>query len=127
MEPPREGATYTVEREFAPEDVERFAELSGDRQPRHLEPDGDGRRLVHGLLTATLPTKLGGELEILAREMTFEFVRPVYTGEPITCELALDSVTEREDRVDVTGTITCRNDDGDVVLRGSLAGLIEAE
>lgn len=127
MTTPREGETHTYERAFTPEDVDRFADLSRDRQRRHLEPGDDGRRLVHGLLTATLPTKLGGDLELLAREMTFEFVHPVYTGEAIACELRVDAVEERDDRFDVTGSVTCRNENDEVVLRGTVEGLVWKE
>ncbi|NIS30185.1 MAG: dehydratase, partial [Actinobacteria bacterium] len=54
------GSRHTYERTFDREDVERFAELSRDEGYHHLVAEGDGPVLVHGLLTATLPTKLGG-------------------------------------------------------------------
>ncbi len=41
--------------------------------------------MAHGLLTATLPTKLGGDLNYIARTMEFEFLRPVYAGEELRC------------------------------------------
>ena len=69
MNPPVEGATRTFERTFTVEDVEQFAELSGDAQSRHTEPDDDGRVMVQGLLTATMPTKLGSDSEVLARTL----------------------------------------------------------
>lgn len=74
MNLPQEGEVRTFQRTFTPEDVRRFADLSGDEQPRHLEPDDEGRLLVHGLLTATMPTKLGGDLEVLGRSMSFDFL-----------------------------------------------------
>ena len=82
---PQEGETVAYERTFTVEEGEQFAALSGDNQPRHTEPDEDGRLMVQGLLTATMPTKPGSDPEVLAREMTFEFRQPVYTGERITC------------------------------------------
>lgn len=120
----REGDSRTFERAFTPEEVRQFADLSGDDQPRHLEPDGDGRLLVHGLLTATLPTKIGGDLEILARSMEFEFRKPVYTGETVTCELTVESVAERPDRYDLTASATCENGDGETVMTGTVEGLV---
>jgi acyl dehydratase len=82
---PQEGETVAYERTFTVEEDEQFAAPSGDNQPRHTEPDEDGRLMVQSLLTATMPTKPGGDPEVLAREMTFEFRQPVYTGERITC------------------------------------------
>ena len=124
MTSPSEGDTRTFQRTFTPEEVRQFAELSGDEQARHLEPDEEGRLLVHGLLTASLPTKIGGDLEILAREMDFEFRAPVYTGETVTCEMTVKSVEERANRYDLGASVTCENEEGDVVLTGRVEGLI---
>ena len=74
---PEEGDVHTVERTFTHEDVERFGEVSGDRQAIHTEPDDEGRLMVQGLLTATLPTAIGGDLGVLARTMEYEFREPV--------------------------------------------------
>lgn len=121
---PIEGETETVVRTFTEADVRRFAELSGDTQPRHTEPDDEGRVLVHGLLTATLSTEIGGDLEVLATTMTFEFQRPVYTGERITCRWTTERVEERQDRFDVAAVVDCSNDDGETVLTGTVEGLV---
>lgn len=121
---PSEGDTYTYERTFTPEDVRRFGEISGDQQSIHTDPDEEGRLVVQGLLTATLPTKIGGDLEYVARTMEFDFRRPVYTGETITCEWTTETVEEREDRYEAAGTAVCRNEDDVVVMRGSFEGLV---
>lgn len=122
--PPEEGDEYTFERTFDHEDVREFGELSGDQQPIHTEPDELDRLTVQGLLTATLPTKIGGELRYLARRMTLEFVQPVYTGERITCTVRLESVTERDGYYDVESSVVCTDEDDEVVLRGEIDGLI---
>ncbi|QFU84116.1 hotdog family protein [Natronorubrum aibiense] len=124
MSHPVEGETHTFERTFTTGEVERFADLSGDRQPQHTEPDDEGRLMVHGLLTATLPTKVGGDLEVLATEMTFQFCRPVYTGQPIACTWTFDSVEERDDRYAITVDVNCKNGENEAVLTGSIEGLI---
>lgn len=125
--PPVEGDTHIHERTFTPEDVRKFGELSGDQQPIHTDPDEEGRLVVQGLLTATIPTKIGGDLEFLARRMEYDFRRPVYTGETITCEWTTESVTEREDRYEAAGTAVCRNEDEVVVMSGSFEGLVWKE
>lgn len=121
------GETHTVERTFTEADVRQFAALSGDTQPRHTELDSSGRLLVQGLLTATLPTQIGGELEVLARTMSFEFERPVYTDEPITCTWTTDSVAEQDDRYVVEASGICENEDGQVVLNGLVEGIVWRE
>jgi acyl dehydratase len=124
MDEPEPGDTYTHERTFTPEDVRKFGEISGDQQSIHTDPDEEGQLVVQGLLTATLPTKIGGDLEYLAREMEFDFRRPVYTGERITCTWETEAVTEREDRFEASGTAVLENEEGEVVLRGFFEGLI---
>jgi acyl dehydratase len=123
--PPQEGDTHVVERSFSPETVRQFADLSGDDQPRHTEPDADGRLLVHGLLTATLPTEVGGELGVLGRTFEFEFHRPVYTGQTVRCACVIEAVEETDDdRYHLTVGVTCTRD-GDVVMTGSVTGIVE--
>jgi acyl dehydratase len=127
MDRPVEGETNSYERTFTVEEVEQFGELTGDDQPRHTEPDEDGRVMVQGLLTATMPTKLGGDSEMLARRMDFEFHRPVYTGEPVTCESRTEAVVEREDRYDTTSEVVCSNTEGEAVLTATIEGLVWKE
>ncbi|EMA50945.1 MULTISPECIES: MaoC/PaaZ C-terminal domain-containing protein [Halococcus] len=121
---PEEGDVHTFERTFTHEDVERFGEVSGDRQAIHTEPDDEGRLVVQGLLTATLPTKIGGDLGVLARTMEFEFRKPVYTDETITCEVTVTTVTERDDRYELACSVDCHDEDGTTVMRSGFEGLI---
>jgi acyl dehydratase len=122
---PAEGDTYTHERTFTTEEVRLFAEVTGDDQPIHTEPDDRGRLVVQGLLTATLPTKIGGDLQVLASGMEFSFRRRVYTGQRVACEwtnTALEPVEGRErDRIEAE--VVCRAE-GEVVLTAEIAGLV---
>ncbi|SEH16941.1 Acyl dehydratase [Natronorubrum sediminis] len=124
MTQPVEGETRTFERTFTVEDVQQFGELTGDDQSRHTEPDENGRVMVQGLLTATLPTKLGSDNDVLASTMELDFRRPVFTGERITCRSTYDTVVERDDRYEFTSDVVCENDDGDTVLTTTTEGLI---
>lgn len=126
---PSEGDTVVVERTFTTEDVETFTDVSGDRGDHHLEPDQEGRLLVHGLLTATLATEIGGRYDVLARTMEYRFRRPVYTGETIRCTAEFETVTWREDgRTEVEADVTfVRTDDGAVVLTGAFDGVTAGE
>jgi acyl dehydratase len=123
-EPPVEGDTYTHERTFTHEDVRRFGEISGDTQSIHTDPDEEGRLVVQGLLTATIPTKIGGDQEFIARTMEYDFRRPVYTGETITCEWTTETVKERANRYEASGTAVCRNEEGTTVMAGYFEGIV---
>jgi 3-hydroxybutyryl-CoA dehydratase len=118
------GSTSRWSRVFTLEDVRHFSEVSGDRGIHHVELDGEGRLVVQGLLTATLPTKLGGDLNYLAREMLFEFLRPVFTGELIDCSCSATRVEKQPGRTYVEFAISCANPSGKEVLRASTKGVI---
>ena len=118
-----EGDVVSYERTFSESEVRAFADLSNDRQGRHLEPDDDDRLLVHGLLTATLPTKIGGDHEVLASQMEFTFRRPVYTGQRVRCDVTFTEVTEGGDRDEVCADVECAVD-GETVLSGSFEGVV---
>jgi 3-hydroxybutyryl-CoA dehydratase len=56
------GDVIVWERTFTEEDVGLFALVSGDQGIHHMQSADQGQLIVHGLLTATLPTKIGGDL-----------------------------------------------------------------
>jgi len=126
--PLEEGRTVTFERTFDHADVERFVEVSEDRGEHHLDPDEEGRLLVHGLLTATLPTKVGGAYDVLASQMEFEFHRPVWTGEQIACAVTFDTVDRETDRgrTRVEASFDCTRT-GETVLSGRFRGVVRDE
>lgn len=125
MPPPiAAGDVTTYSRTFTPDDVRLFSEVSGDRGRQHVEPDAGGRLWVHGLLTATIPTKLGGDLNYLARTMSFEFLRPVFTGDTIICESTCTRAEAEDGRTYCEFAVVCRNQDGKEVLRATTTGVI---
>jgi 3-hydroxybutyryl-CoA dehydratase len=119
-----EGETSTYTRTFTNEEVQQFAELSKDQGYHHMVEDEDGTVVLHGLLTATMPTKLGGDLDFLARTMEFEFPRPAYTGVEITCESTIEEVTETDGRTEMVASFVCETETGEVVLRGKSEGVV---
>jgi acyl dehydratase len=119
-----EGEVRTYERTFTDEDVRQFAAVSGDTGRHHVERDAEGRLMAHGLLTATLPTKIGGDLNFVASEMTFAFHRPVYAGDTVTCEAEMTRVVDDGDRTRLTAEFVCHNQDGDRVMSGRSEGVI---
>ncbi len=109
---PAQGETLTYARTFTIADVRAFADVSNDRGAHHVHLDGEGRLLVHGLLTATIPTKLGGDLDYLAQEMAFRFHRPVFTGDRVECTCTATVAEERDDRTYIEFEIRCTNQHG---------------
>jgi 3-hydroxybutyryl-CoA dehydratase len=121
----RPGAKSRWSRTISEADVARFAEISGDRGRHHLERDEKGRLLAHGLLTASLPTKLGGDLNYIARTMKFDFVKAVYAGDALTCDGTVVSSAVQSARYKVRFAFEVRNQDGELVLRGDTTGSIK--
>jgi len=118
------GDVISWERTFTEDDVRDFARLSGDQGTHHLERDAQGKLMVHGLLTASLPTKIGGDLNLIAREMKFQFLRPVFVGDTIQCNVTLVVFEPGEDFNKVASSIVCRNQHGKEVLAGEASGII---
>ena len=119
------GDIITFERTFTQEDVELFTKISGDEGIHHTTPDEQGRLVIQGLLTATLPTKVGGDNNVLARRMDFEFLRPVFTGDTIICHVKITRYEkQKRDRTAITAVFTCNNQHGKEVLKGSFSGVI---
>lgn len=125
--PLKVGDIITFERTFTVRDVELFLEISGDEGIHHITPDEQGRLIVQGLLTATLPTKVGGDHNVLARTMNFEFLRPVFTGDIIICEVNIEKYERQENknnRTAITASFLCENQNGKEVLQGDFSGII---
>jgi len=118
------GDVITWQRTFTEDDVRLFAKLSGDEGEHHFVPDEHGRLMAHGLLTATLPTKIGGDINLIASEMTFAFQRPVFVGDTITCEVTLTELEPQEKYFKLNSTWVCRNQNGKEVMTGGGRGVI---
>lgn len=118
------GDSFTVDRSFTKSDVERFIDISGDKNSHHVVPDENGRLVVHGLLTATLPTIIGGQLNLVAKEITLDFIEPVYTGDQIKCNVIVAELEERAYGVKVRAEFICTNHYSSPVLKGHVFGII---
>ncbi len=118
------GDVISWERTFTEEEVRLFGELSGDRGVHHVQPDERGRLMVQGLLTATLPTKIGGDINFIARHMTFEFHRPVFAGDTVRCQVTITKLETGEAYTQLTCTFECHNQLDKQVLSGEAYGVI---
>ena len=121
------GDVQTWRRTFTESEVRVFGSLSGDEGVHHIQPDAEGRLMVQGLFTATLPTKIGGDLNFIAREMTFQFRRPVFAGDTIECKVTVTDLTEVEGITHVSSSWQCFNQENKEVLSGHAVGIIKEQ
>ncbi|EFH83463.1 MaoC family dehydratase [Ktedonobacter racemifer] len=122
---PPVGARVTRTRTITDQDIVRFAEVSGDTNPVHLDEayaaqSRFGRRIAHGFLTgsmisALIGTELPGPGSIYLGQ-TLKFSAPVYIGDTITVSVEVTKV--RVDKGLVFLQTDCINQDGARVLTG---------
>ncbi|MGE6631872.1 hotdog domain-containing protein [Bacillus sp. NPDC077027] len=120
----QQGDKFQAKRTFTHEDVFKFGDLTGDQGEQHTIPDEKGRLMVHGFLTASLATKLGGDFNFIGKEMTCTFIRPVYTGDTITCNMSVTTVEEQERYHCIDLFSTYHNQYGEDVIIGKSKGVI---
>ncbi|MFC1522304.1 enoyl-CoA hydratase [Elusimicrobiota bacterium] len=118
------GKKISWKRTITDREILLFAELSGDKAIHHVQKDSDGRLVAHGLFTATLPTKLGGDLDYIARSIQFDFVYPVCSGDTLTCVGIVDAVMKKPGRFKIKFSFTVTNQHNKLVLKGKSSGMI---
>ncbi len=106
-------------------DVALFIGTTWDVNPLHTDEQycketQFKRRIVPGLLTASLLTHLGGLWAFLATEMEFHFLAPVYVGDSITAEAEVAEIEAESGKVLLR--CKCTNQDGTQVLQAEVRG-----
>lgn len=95
------GQTFDLETKFRDVDIDRFAALSGDYNPLHMDVDaarsrGHRTRVVHGLLlTAALSRLVGMEFpgrDCLLESVSVDFLQPVYCGDTVSLKAVVTQV-----------------------------------
>lgn len=112
--------TYVTE-----ELVNNIANLSGDRNPVHLDETYAkntpfGKKIAHGLLclgmiSNVLASKLPGEGTVLLEEK-IKYRRPVYIGDTIKCICTIKEKLVDKNKLIIS--VLCINDYKDTVLEG---------
>jgi acyl dehydratase len=124
--PPAVGQVGTWTRTFTAGDVERFAELTGDRNPLHFDVDfaartRPGAMIVHGGLTTGLFNALVAEVlpgpGSVFLHQEWDYPAPVYIGDTVTAEAEV--IEARPDKPITKLRCVARRDDGTEVLRGT--------
>ena len=120
------GDQFTITRRFTAEEIVSFASLSRDYNPVHCdsvyaELKGLRAPIAHGLLTASLITEIGGQIGWLAMSMSFQFKRPVYAGETLTCDWIIREIDEKGR---AKAEVRVVNGGGITVLEAETAGVL---
>jgi 3-hydroxybutyryl-CoA dehydratase len=119
------GDRATFTKTITDADLLLFAAVSGDQYPLHVDEEYAkatrfGRRIAHGLLTASLLSATNGML--LARPggisvaQTLHFRLPVFPGDTITATSEVVEVIPAKRRLRCR--TTCVNQRGELVLEG---------
>ncbi len=122
------GQHFTSTRTFTQDDFNRFAALSGDDNPIHVDPAFSartkfGRTVAHGMLLYGVICGAVSEHLSEAQQLSqdLRFPSPTYTDEALTIQLAVKDVNadERTARIEATitrpsGQVTC---EGTMVIR----------
>lgn len=126
------GDTAAVTKTILQTDIEKFAELSGDRNLIHLDENyAKGTRfhscIAHGMLTSSLISNvIGNELPGLGSiylSQNLKFVAPVFPGDTITARVTVTSI--RPDKPIVTLETVCTNQREEAVVKGEAVVLVE--
>lgn len=126
------GQHVELTKTFTEEDVQRFIAITGDVNPLHVDDafaatTRFGRRVLHGMLTASLFSTMVGMLlpgtGAVYRSQTLSFLRPVYAGDTVTAHFAVRSVDRAKHRLTIEAWI--ENAAGERVVEGVCeAGLL---
>lgn len=107
------GDTATAELEITREHVERFAALTGDDNPLHVDPDYAaesvfGEPVAHGMLTASAVSAALADLpgDVVYVSQDLDFTQPVTPGETLTAEVeVLEELPDDQLRVRTTASV----------------------
>jgi 3-hydroxybutyryl-CoA dehydratase len=125
------GMSATLEKTITELDLERFAEVSLDRNPVHFDEayaqtTRFGGRIAHGmiaagLISAVIGTRLPGPGSVYLGQ-TLQFKRPVRIGDMLRATVTVKAI--REDKPIATLETIVENQAGEVVLAGEATVLL---
>ena len=123
------GDRFVTSRIFTDDDVVDFARISRDYNPVHFDARFAKARnfpepICHGLLVASLVTELGGQIGWLASAMNFQFKRPVYVGDTVTCTLVITAI-DQNGRAQASATLV--KQDGLTVIEAEISGIVPGD
>ena len=122
----QEGDQFQWERFISADDVKRFAEIVGDKNPVHIDDEFAAKtsfrkRIVHGaflggLISKVLGMDFPGQGTIYISQNSV-FKRPVFVDTTVTVELKVTQVITEKRRLVLDTNIL--NENGEICLAGS--------
>jgi acyl dehydratase len=125
------GDSFSTERLVTDELIRKFAEISGDHNPIHLDDEFAkttrfGRRIAHGMLSGALISAVLGyefkERKIVYLSQTMKFTAPVYLDDTVTATATVTNI--REDKGIVILETVCTNQNGETLVKGEAVVMI---
>lgn len=119
------GDSAQLSKTIKDEDIRIFAEVTGDKNPLHLDDEFASktifkRRIAHGILTAALISSvIGNRLPgngTIYLSQTLNFLAPVYVGDEITAKVEVLQVLKEGKRLRLKTQVI--NQNGTVVVDG---------
>lgn len=127
------GDRASIIKRFVDEDILIFSELSNDKNPIHLDSNfasktNFGRKIVHGMLIASLFSGLLGEKlpgkGTIYLGQTITFIKPVFINETVTASVEIKYI--RKDKPIYTLKTICETKlngivvDGEAIVKNSI-------
>lgn len=119
------GDSLSSSREVTAELIKKFADVSGDHNPIHLDEEFAsktrfGKRIAHGMLSgAFISAILGNEYKgrtVIYLSQTLKFTAPVFIGDTVTTTSTVTNI--RSDKNIVTLENVCTNQKGETLVQG---------
>ena len=125
------GDSFSTERKVTDELVRKFAEVSGDYNPIHLDEEFAkttrfGRRIAHGMLSGAIISAVLGyefkERKIVFLSQSMKFTAPVYLDDTVIATATVTNI--REDKGIVTLETICTNQNGETLVKGEAVVMV---
>ena len=125
------GDKFSTERLVTDELIRKFADVSGDYNPIHLDEEVAkdtrfGKRIAHGMLSGAFISAVLGyefsERRIVYLSQTLKFTAPVFIGDTVTATATVTNI--REDKPIVTLETVCTNQNGDLLVKGEAVVMV---
>jgi acyl dehydratase len=119
------GQKASLKKIITQEDISNFIEITGDENPLHVdalfaEQTFFGRRIAHGMLSASLFSTLVGMhipgTGAIYKSQTLEFLRPVFIGDTLVAWFEIIAVDPEKELIEIKSWI--ENQDGQKVVAG---------
>ena len=127
------GDTASVTKTILETDIVAFADISGDKNPLHLDAEFAarsrfGQRIAHGALVSSLISNvIGNQLPgqgSIYLSSSLKFRAPTFIDDTITATATISSI--RQDKPIFVLECVCKNQHGEVVCQGESVVLYES-